>query len=152
MKLVQSAKFKTMSEQIDYVARGVELLDPPRLQYMQQRAKVLSEQVMILGSDAKEVKGLGHDKEEIDDLYETAVRVRELATAGGLERLVERLEQKRRVHDMSAKVVVDLERLQTQQRQIAGSVKEGSELLGMIREGLAANAEAIKRNLEHLRK
>lgn len=47
--------FKTMSEQIDYVARGVELLDPPRLLFMQQRAKVLSEQVMILGSESKEM-------------------------------------------------------------------------------------------------
>jgi len=72
--------------------------------------------------------------------------------AGGLERLVERLEQKRRLHDMSAKVVVDLETLQTQQRQIAGSVKEDSELLGMIQEGLAANAEAAKRNIAQIQR
>jgi len=50
-----------MSDQIEYVARGVELLDPPRLQYMQKRAKLISEQVNILGSDAKEMQSLGHN-------------------------------------------------------------------------------------------
>ena len=76
--------------------------------------------------------------------------MRELAVAGGIEKLVERLEQKRRVHDMSARVVVEIERLEIQQRQIMASVQENKELLSHLREGLQANTDAIKRNLEYL--
>jgi RNase adaptor protein for sRNA GlmZ degradation len=107
---------------------------------------------MILSSDSKEVKALGHNKDEIDELHKSAIRVKELSTGGGLEKLVERIEQKRRVHDMSAKVAVEIEQLETQQLQMIGSMKENKELLDYIKEGLAANMETIKKNIEHLKR
>lgn len=103
-----------MTEQVEYVAKRAEMLDASRLHFMQSRTKTLNANLLILSSDPKEIKELGHDKQEIDSLYSATVKVKDLATGGGIEKLVERLEQKRRVHDMSAKVVVEIEQLEIQ--------------------------------------
>ena len=140
-----------MTEQVEYVAKRAEMLDASRLHFMQSRTKTLNANLLILSSDPKEIKELGHDKQEIDSLYSATVKVKDLATGGGIEKLVERLEQKRRVHDMSAKVVVEIEQLEIQQRQIIGSMKENKELLDYIKDGITANTEVIKRNIEFLK-
>jgi hypothetical protein len=45
----------------------------------------------LLSQDPKEIRELGHDREEIDDLYKSAVRVKQYMN-GGLDKIVERLE------------------------------------------------------------
>jgi hypothetical protein len=59
---------------------------------MQARTKALNEQLLLLSSDPKELKELGHNRQEIEDLYSSAARVKDLAVGGGLEALVARLE------------------------------------------------------------
>ena len=46
-----------------------------------------------------------------------------------LDNLVERMEQKRRVHDLSAKVIMDVENIEVQQMHMIGCTKENKELI-----------------------
>ena len=62
----------------------------------------------------------------------------------GIERVVERIEQKRRVHEMSAKVMMEIEKLEMQQMHIVGCTKENKELINNIREGIEENMEIIR--------
>ena len=80
----------------------------------------------------KEVKEIGHNKEEVshlsftylqvDELYNSAVKVKQ--TMNNIHKFVERLEQKKKIHDLSAKVLVDIESLEDQQIHIIRSTKE----------------------------
>ena len=45
-------------------------------------------------------------------MHQAAIKVK--PTLASLEKVVERLEQKRRVHDMSARVLLDIENMETQ--------------------------------------
>ena len=93
-------------------------------------------------SDPLEVKDLAHDREEVDVLYKAAIKVKPVISA--LEKTVENLEQKKRMHDMSAKIVLDLEAMETQQRQIVGSMKENKELIEYVKRGMQENVETIR--------
>lgn len=68
-----------------------------------------------------------------------------------IQNLVERLEQKKKLHDISAKVVVDIEKLEQQQDDIMDSVKENSQLLKYLKESMAGNLQTIKKNIEYLK-
>lgn len=68
-----------------------------------------------------------------------------------LPKFVERLEQKKRIHDMSAQVLVDVEALENQQVQVVGCCKDNKQLLGYIREGMKNNLEIIKKNIAYLK-
>lgn len=70
----------------------------------------------------------------------------------GIERFVDRIDQKRRMHDLSAKVVLDVERLETQQAQIIGCTVENKELMEYIQSGIRDNVLIIKNNIEFLKK
>lgn len=72
-------------------------------------------------------------------------------TMNNIQNLVERLEQKKKLHDISAKVVVDIEKLEQQQDDIMDSVKENSQLLKYLKESMAGNLQTIKKNIEYLK-
>lgn len=54
-------------------------------------------------------------------------------TLGELQKLIERLEQKRRVHDLSARVVLDLQSLEDQQADIEKCAKNNARLFEYLR-------------------
>jgi hypothetical protein len=68
-----------------------------------------------------------------------------------LDNLVERMEQKRRVHDLSAKVIMDVENIEVQQMHMIGCTKENKELILQIRDGIEENIATIKKNVEYLK-
>ena len=70
----------------------------------------------------------------------------------GIERFVDRIDQKRRMHDLSAEVVLDVDRLETQQAQIIGCTVENKELMEYIQSGIRDNVLIIKNNIEFLKK
>lgn len=70
----------------------------------------------------------------------------------GIERFVDRIDQKRRMHDLSAEVVLDVDRLETQQAQIIGCTVENKELMDYIQSGIRDNVLIIKNNIEFLKK
>ena len=70
----------------------------------------------------------------------------------GIERFVDRIDQKRRMHDLSAEVVLDVDRLETQQAQIIGCTVENKELMDYIQSGIRDNFLIIKNNIEFLKK
>jgi hypothetical protein len=82
-------------------------------------------------------------------MYQAAIKVK--PTLASLEKVVERLEQKRRVHDLSAKVLLDIENMETQQMHMIGCTKENKELLYQIRDGIEENVATIKKNVEYLK-
>ena len=65
---------------------------------------------------------------------------------------MDRLEQKRRIHDLSAKIAIDVDTLELQQHQIVGCTKENKELLEYIKDGIEENMATIKKNIEFLKK
>ncbi len=71
--------------------------------------------------------------------------------AMGLERFVDRIEQKQRIHEASARVAMEIARLEGQQEVIKGSTKENQEVLLEIKKGIVENTQMIKSNLTYLR-
>ena len=138
-----------MTELIEYVTRRMELFDMQKLLLMQARTKALNDDLHELLKNQQEVKELAHDKKEIDQLYESCSNVK--ATMANMEKIVDRLESKRRVHDMCARVVLDVEALEAQQMQVLGSVAENRQLLEAVRAGISENVAALKRNVEFLK-
>ena len=61
------------------------------------------------------------------------------------------MEQKRRVHDLSAKVIMDVENIEVQQMHMIGCTKENKELILQIRDGIEENIATIKKNVEYLK-
>lgn len=61
------------------------------------------------------------------------------------------MEQKKRLHDMSARVVMDIEQMEMQQMQIIGSMRENKEVIDMVKNGMKENVETIRRNIAYLK-
>jgi len=56
---------------------------------------------------------MGHDKKTIDSLFASGKVVR--GVCENIPSIVERLEQKRKIHDMSAQILNTIEKLEEQQ-------------------------------------
>ena len=54
-----------MTEQVEYVQKRLDLLDPSKLNYMQIRTKALSDELQALSQAPHEVRDLSHDREEV---------------------------------------------------------------------------------------
>lgn len=54
-----------MTEQIEYVQKRLELLDPQRLHLVQVRTKRLNQELLAISSEPKEIKELGHTSSEV---------------------------------------------------------------------------------------
>ena len=52
---------------------------------------------------------------------------------------------------MSAKVLLDIEAMEHQQKSVLEQVKDNKELLGFIQSGLAENLAVIKANIQYLK-
>jgi K+/H+ antiporter YhaU regulatory subunit KhtT len=68
-----------------------------------------------------------------------------------LPRFVERLEQKRKMHEGCAQVVTTIEELETQQKLILGRCTENSSLMEEMKQNMDENLEVSKANLELLK-
>lgn len=64
---------------------------------------------------------------------------------------IERLEQKRKIHDMSAKVVLEIQSLEDQQEDIIKCTKNNQKLFEFLQGGMKDNIQTIKKNLEYLK-
>ena len=62
---VQGLKYKTVTEQVEQVNKRLELLDQGKLQYLHKKAAILNEELVNISIDAKDVKALGHNKDEV---------------------------------------------------------------------------------------
>ena len=93
-------KYSTLTEQIKYVQKKLELLDEPKILYFQKRADVLNNEVKELWQStqqdpqneilAKRQRELGHNKEIIDSLYKNSKGVINIAES--IPNLVDRLQ------------------------------------------------------------
>ena len=54
-----------MTEQIEYVQKRMELLDAQKLQFLQTRANLIGQDLLQLQSNPKEVKEIGHNKDDV---------------------------------------------------------------------------------------
>ena len=116
-----SNKYISITDQIHYVQKKLELLDEAKIVYFQKRAIVLKQEVEDLynqkqeGNDILNRKSteLGHKKEVIDQLYKNTKAVKHISES--IPNVVERLEQKHKVHDMAAHILLTIEKLEQQQ-------------------------------------
>ena len=88
-------------------------------------------------SAAERIESYGHPKEFIEKLHKTCNNVK--STLDNLPKLVEKLEQKRKVHEMQAQILLDVNQLESQQKLILDRFKENKDLLTSVSEGMAAN-------------
>lgn len=52
---------------------------------------------------------------------------------------------------MSAKVIIDVQKMEGQQMHMIGCTKEDKEIMYQIREGIEENVKTIKKNVEYLK-
>ena len=72
-------------------------------------------------------------------------------TLDNIPKTVERLEQKKKLHEMCAQVMLDVKRLESQQKLILSRFKENSEILTEVKEGMETNLKVAKANVEMLK-
>lgn len=92
----------------------------------------------------------GHPKDFVDKLHKSCSAVK--ATLESVPKLVDRLEQRKKIHEMAAQVMLDAKALDEQHKLLIERFKENKELLGVVSEGLAQNLEIAKANMALIKK
>ena len=72
-------------------------------------------------------------------------------TIENLPKMVERMEQKRKLHEMCAQVILDTTQLESQQDLLMGRFRENKELLEEVKEGMTDNLRLAKANITFLK-
>lgn len=81
---------------------------------------------------------MGHDKKAIDALFNQTKSVKTVSDQ--IPQIVDRLEQKKKVHDMAAKILVQIENIEQQQENILSSAaKENKQVLAALQSGIKEN-------------
>lgn len=101
----------------------------------------------ISADDRKEM--YGHPKELVEKLNTACLSVK--FTLENIPKLVERLEQKRKLHEMCAQVMLDVKSLEKQQNLILARCKDNAEVLGDVQEGMAENLKRTQANIALLK-
>lgn len=85
-------------------------------------------------SAEERIKELGHPKELLDKLYAACSQVKN--TFEDLPKIVERMEQRKKIHEVCAKVMLSVAELESQQRLILERFGENAALMKEVREGM----------------
>ena len=112
-----------------------------------KRVDFLSNELKVLGEkndqDAR-IKELGHPQDLHEKLFVACNSVK--TTYENLPKLVERMEQRKKMHEVCAKVMLGIAELETQQKLVIERFGENAELMKEVREGMAENLEICKNN------
>ena len=107
-----------VSDQIVQVQKLLNLLDSQKIGVYQKRLELLLEEMdaligkqAIMSEDERKEK-MGHPKELIEKLHTACLGVK--LTLENVPKLVERMEQRRKLHDMCAQVILDTKQLEGQ--------------------------------------
>lgn len=92
------------------------------------------------------IKELGHPKDLHEKLFQACKSVK--TTFDELPKMVERMEQRKKLHEVCAKIILDTTELEVQQRLIIDRFGENSDLLKEVKTGMEENLEICKSNLE----
>ena len=98
---------------------------------------------MVRPEDRKEM--YGHPKELIDKLNTACLSVK--LTLENVPKIVERMEQKRKLHESCAQVMLDVKLLEKQQQLMLERFKDNSALLEEVKQGMAENLKVAKANI-----
>lgn len=104
--------------------KRLELLDDAKIVYFTKRADLIRQEVSeilnIKSQDADVIKQkeseLGHKKEKIEEMYKQTKGVKNISET--LPVIVNRLEQKKKIHDMAAHILLTISNLEKQQTNI----------------------------------
>lgn len=80
------------------------------------------------------LKEIGHPKELHERLFQACQSVK--TTFEELPKLVERMEQRKKLHEVCAKIVLDSTELEVQQRLVIDRFGENAELMKEVRLGM----------------
>lgn len=152
-------KYNTMTEQVRYVQKKLELLNEAKIAHFKKRAEQIKEEVEDLHNKSNEDNKdklqkredqLGHNNELVTKLYKQARPVK--VTLDNLPNIVDRLEQKAKVHDMAAQILLTIDKLEKQQQNILNSAaKENTAVLEALQKGMTENQDTIKQNVDLLK-
>ena len=95
------------------------------------------------------MRELGHPKELIEKIYTACSAVKQ--TYEELPKIVERMDQRRKTHEVCAQVMLGICEMESQQKAMIERFGENSSLMKQVREGMAENVEICKRNIEALK-
>lgn len=146
---------KTLTDQIVQVQKLLELLDAQKISHYQKRLDLLLDEMEELsrkgGSHTVDERRqqFGHPKELIEKLHTACLSVK--LTIENIPKLVERMEQKRKLHEMCAQVILDTAQLEGQQEMLMARFAENKELLDEVKEGMADNLRLAKDNITYLK-
>lgn len=91
----------------------------------------------------------GHPKELVEKLHTACSHVK--MTLENIPKLVERMEQRRKMHEMCSQVILDTTQLESQQELLLARFKENKELLTEVGGGMTDNLRMAKQNIEYLK-
>ncbi len=121
----------------------LELTDITKIAHYMKRVEVLTGELEELQGQyaamtpEQRMKELGHPKELHEKLYQACLSVKQ--TYEDLPKLVERMEHRKKVHEVCAKVMLGIAELESQQKLIIERLGENAELLKDVRDGMAEN-------------
>ena len=91
----------------------------------------------------------GHHKDIIEKLHTACFNVK--MTLENIPKLVERMEQRRKMHEMCSQVILDTTQLEQQQELLLSRFRENKELLDEVSSGMSDNLRLAKQNIEYLK-
>ena len=94
------------------------------------------------------LRELGHPKDLHEKLYQACLSVK--TTFEELPKIVERMEQRKKLHEVCAKIVLDATELEVQQRLVIDRFGENSELMKEVKQGMEQNLLICKSNLDYV--
>lgn len=72
-------------------------------------------------------------------------------TFDNIPKVLERMEQRKKVHESCAQIVLDVARLENQQKLILERIAENSELLKEVKEGMEENTKICAKNMQDIK-
>ena len=140
-------KYSTITDQVAYVQRKLELLNEAKILHFQKRASALRQEIDEIselgdrgGGDKLQQREdqLGHNSELVSKLHASVKGAK--PTVDSLAKIVDRIELKSKSHDMAAQIMISLERLETQQQKILDCVaKDNAVVLETLQKGIKEN-------------
>lgn len=109
-----SQKYPTLTAQVEQVQRVLEILDSDKISFYMKRVSQLIEELDYMNknqSPEERMRELGHPKDLHEKLHQACLGVK--STFENLPRLVERMEQKQKVHEACAQVMLGIAELES---------------------------------------
>lgn len=141
----ESPEFTTMTQTVEFLYQMVQQLNPVLAEEKQRSLEKLIGELKLCLAQKSEDKLMEFDKGEIEQLYEMSQSALEYYKT--LPNIVERLNALKYLHEQSAELMNRIATVEKTQMTIQSAIKEASELVEGVKQGLYKNMEVMQKNL-----